>query len=180
VDTGEARVIKPDRDEAESFLQMLNPDHNVFTFVTADEDLRRSDSALTHTVYGSFDLLWDGLCRLNAAGAGVHVRINEPDHVRAAFVDLAGLPLPVKYNFPPSIVVETAPRRYCLYWLMHGLCPVDRFAEVQQALFECHNRSAADCDLRRVMRLPGFVAHTRMGKFRVRLVEARGGGITSP
>jgi hypothetical protein len=164
------RPLSSDFKEALRFLDALDPSASRFTFVTADDDRGRSDPTLTKTLHGSFSEYWSTLRDLNAAGTGVYVTINTPDRVRAAFVDLAGLPLPAKYNFAPQIVVEAAPRRYNLYWLMHGLCPVNQFATVQQALFEHHNRSAADCDLARVMRLPGFCSYTIFGAFRVRVV----------
>jgi hypothetical protein len=165
--------LEPDLDEAEKFLSVLDSADSQFTFATADDDKARRDPALSVQLHGSLSECWAELCRLNAAGAGVYVMINTPDRVRAAFVDLAGLPLPVKYNFEPQIVVEAAPRRYNLYWRADG-CPLDKFATVQRALFELHNRSDADCDLARTMRLPGFFSRTRMGAFRVRIVEIHG------
>jgi hypothetical protein len=162
-------TLKPEREEAERFLATLDPSASCFCFQTFDDDKSRKDLAFAQTLHGSLDRHWDTLCRLNAAGAGVFFRVNEPDRVRATFVDLAGLPLPVQYRWRPQLVTETAPRRYCLFWIVEG-CPVDQFPTLMRGLFALHNTSAADCDLARVMRLPGFYSYGRMGKFRVRLV----------
>jgi RepB DNA-primase N-terminal domain len=165
---GEGRLV-PYRKEASRFLAALDPDAVAFSFQTLDDDKARRDPALSVQLHGSLDQHWDELCRLNGAGAGVYVTINTPDRVRAAFLDSGGNPLQLEFRFRPSVVVEAAPGRLNWYWLLD--CPLERFAELQRALLENYNRDAADVDLARVMRLPGFFSRTRMGKFRVRLVE---------
>lgn len=177
-------MSKSNRSEASRFLDALNPDDaSQFTFVTAD-DSDRKDPALIRVLHGALDQHWDELCRLNAAGAGVFVVVNETNlkgraasdvvRVRAVFVDMGGAPMPLEYQFKPQIVTETAPGRWNLFWLVEGRCPLDQFATVQRRLIELFNMSPGDCDLARVMRLPGCINHTRMGAFRVRLVEVHG------
>jgi hypothetical protein len=181
----------PDRDEAERFLSALDPGADAFTFETRD-DSGREDRSLA-TVHGSLDEHWAELCRLNEAGAGIYVRVNAPDRVRAVFVDMGGAPMPLEFRFQPQIVVEAAPYRFNLYWIVDG-CPVERFAEAQQRLVSLFNQSPGDCDLARAMRVPGFFSYpksqpwagrlghapaigvgpARGAPFRVRIVEVHG------
>jgi RepB DNA-primase N-terminal domain len=180
--------IEPDREEAERFLAALDPGAADFTFQTFDDDADRKGLKLAHILHGSFDRRWAELCRLNAAGAGVFVTVNETNgrgrtaadvvRVRALFVDLDGAPLPAKFHAEPHIVVESSRGKWHVYWLVKD-CELDAFASLQRRLAAHYGGDKAVHDLPRVLRLPGFVHQkvkdgVRSVPFRSRLVEAHG------
>ena len=53
-----------DRQEANSFLQMLDPDAKFFTFQTFDDDKDRKDTRLSRVLHGSLEEHWDELVDL--------------------------------------------------------------------------------------------------------------------
>src|SRR5262245_15130445 len=123
---GEIMTVRDDIDRAmaERFLAALDPGATRFTFQTFDDSKDRMDRRMARILHGSIDEHIDALARLNAAGAGVFVTVNETNfqgraaanvvRVRALFVDLDGAPLPVS-GPAPHIVVETSPRRWHVY-----------------------------------------------------------------
>jgi hypothetical protein len=181
------QLPKPDRDEAERFLNALDPTAMAFTFQTFDDNADRKDRALAQILHGALDRHWGALCRLNAAGAGIFVTINETDgggrsaanimRVRALFVDLDGAPLPERFHAEPHIVVESSPDRYHVYWRVQD-CPLEQFGALQRRLAASYGGDPKVHDLPRVLRLPGFIHHKvkkgeRSPPFRSRLVDAR-------
>jgi hypothetical protein len=179
--------IEPDRDVAERFLAALDPSAAAFTFQTFDDDADRQGLKLAHILHGSLDRHWHELCRLNAAGAGIFVCVNETDfkgrsaanivRVRACFVDLdKGEPLPEKFHAEPHIVVESSRSKWHVYWRVEG-CTIDQFRTLQGQLIQFYHSDASAKDPSRVLRLPGTVHQkvkngVRSAPFRTRLVEA--------
>lgn len=172
-----------DIDEAERFLDIIDPDATFFTFQTID-DSPIKDPKLLRTLHGTIREHAKELTRLNKLGAGVFVTINETNgkgrkaedivRVRAVFVDLDGAPLePVlQYQRKPHIVVETSHKRWHAYWLVKGL-ELEDFTNAQIALIE---RFGSDDikDLPRIMRLPGFL-HNKVEPRLVRMIETLDG-----
>ena len=67
-----------DRSAAERFLQLLDPTTDRFTFQTF-VDAKGGSKKLARILHGTLDELWDELVRLNNAGAGIYVTVNETD-----------------------------------------------------------------------------------------------------
>jgi hypothetical protein len=154
-------------DEARRFLEHLDPGARYFTFQTFD-DSGDDKKSLLRVLNGTLNQHAAELIRLNNAGAGIFVTINETDgrgrkienieRVRAVFIDLDGAPLePVlRHNLQPHIVVGTSPNKWHAFWMVDGM-PRDDFTAVQIALIELFKSDPSIKDLPRVMRLPGFI-----------------------
>jgi P4 family phage/plasmid primase-like protien len=152
--------------QAPTFLELLDPDAERFTFQTFDDSPAKTKS-LSKVYHGNIDDMAGPLAKLQSAGAGVFVTVNATDlqgrkrtnvvRVRAVFVDLDGSPLqPVlACRLEPHIVIESSPDRYHAYWIVDGL-PLDQFTPVQKAIIARFGGDKAVHDLPRVMRLPGF------------------------
>ena len=94
---------EPDRNEAERFLELLDPTATSFTFQTFDDDeerrevrkrenaevnKRRKEKGLkalklkdpfAHIIHGTLNERWKELCKLNAQRAGIFITVNETD-----------------------------------------------------------------------------------------------------
>jgi hypothetical protein len=173
-------------EEAERFLELLDSGATEWVFQTFD-DSDEERAQLTRTLHGSLDECWAKLEQLNAAGAGVYVTINEIEpgkprrtkytrRVRALFIDLDD---PAQFDdvrskilkcgLPPSIVTQTSPGKFHIYWLVND-CPLELFKAAQQRLIELFGTDRNVCDLPRVMRLPGFI-HRKEMPFRSKLAD---------
>lgn len=114
--------MAPDPGHAATFLAALDPHASTWTFQTFSD--AGTDKALTRLLHGSFDEHTQKLKKLNEAGAGVFVAVNETDgkgrrkdnitRVRALFVDLDGAPIePVQSAPTPAhIIVGSSPGKY--------------------------------------------------------------------
>ncbi|MER9711078.1 phage/plasmid primase, P4 family [Mesorhizobium sp. M0213] len=155
-----------DIDEAERFLNIIDPEATFFTFQTID-DSPKKDPKLGRVLNGSLRQCAPELIKLNKLGAGVFVTINETNgegrktedivRVRAVFVDLDGAPLdPVlKDVCPPQVVVTTSEGKWHAYWCVEGM-ELDEFPAAQRKLIAKFDGDEVVKDLPRVMRLPGF------------------------
>ena len=156
--------LPPDRDQAERFLRLLDEDAERFTFQTFDDSKDRKDHRLVRVLHGTLAEHWQELCRLNEAGAGIFVTVQETDlrgrkkenivRVRAIFqeADRPGCPeLPT----PAHIEVESSPGKFHRYILLDD-CPLDGFGPLQESLVESFGSDPNAKDLARVLRLPGF------------------------
>jgi hypothetical protein len=156
------------RAEAEKFLKALDPKADTFTFQTFDEG-KKKVRGLTRMLHGTLAQHWETLCRLNKAGAGVYITVNETDlkgrkaenvtRVRAVFADLDGAPLaPAKADPRPHIIVESSPKHWHAYWRVKDM-PLDAklFRQAQRQLIKRLGSDPAITDLPRVLRLPGFI-----------------------
>ncbi len=157
----------PDLDEVRHFLTWLDEEVEDFCFQTFDDNSVRKDRRLARTLHGPLDELWPELVRLNRAGAGVFVAVNEIAasmprtkanvlRIRAAFEDQdqADTPEP-DYPIEPHCIVESSSGKRHAYFLVDGL-PLEQFGPVQKTIadFCCSDTSVSDTS--RVMRLPGF------------------------
>jgi hypothetical protein len=116
--------------------------------------------------------------RLNLAGAGVFLTVNETDgkgrkrenitKVRAIFVDLDGASPETMLGACPHLVVESSPDRYHGYWFVKDF-PLEGFTQMQKTLAEMFNGDIAVNDLPRVMRVPGY-SHKKSEPFVSRIV----------
>lgn len=169
----------PDLQQAERFLTLLAEGEPV-TFQTFD-DTKQKRSNLARILHGTLAGHSDELLRLNSAGAGVFVTVNETNlrgreaadivRVRALFADLDGVPLePVMAcELVPHIIVESSPGKWHAYWLVHGL-DLELFTAIQKSIINKFNSDIKVHDLPRVMRLPGFF-HKKDAPFMTRIVQ---------
>ncbi|WPL19889.1 hypothetical protein Thiowin_05038 [Thiorhodovibrio winogradskyi] len=154
--------------EARRFLAILDPEAESFCFQTFDDRGRRRE--LARTIPGDIETVWPELERLNQAGAGVFVTINETRgqtrragdvvRVRAVFADFdppktAPAPALADYPLPPVMLVESSPGKAHAYWPVDGV-DLLHFKPMQQAIVARFNSDPQPVDLPRVMRLPGF------------------------
>ena len=156
---------------AENFLKNFPGRHWLQTFPddkvlkTKQTDLARSFQSLTNHSHAE-------LTRLNSAGAGIYVTINELkqaakersneniESVRAFFLDLDGAPLEPVFRCAmlPDLIVQTSQARFHAYWLLKEKNKADRnqFRDTQKAIAATFEGDRSINDLCRVMRLPGF------------------------
>jgi putative DNA primase/helicase len=119
-------AIAPDIEQARSFLELLDPDADGFTFQTFDDsELKRGH--LAKVCHGPIEEEAARLTAWSQSGAGVFVTVNETNgmgrkeenivRARAVFVDLDGSPLqPVlACLLEPHIIVESSPGRWHAY-----------------------------------------------------------------
>lgn len=154
--------------DAACMLDVLAAD-TAFTFQTFGEG-RSGRERLSKILHGNLEQHAGELARLNAAGAGVFVMVNEGDGrgrkagnvraVRALFVDLDGEPLaPVESAaLAPHLITQTSPGRFHAYWRVTG-CALGDFTPMQCALAAKFKGDPSVKDLPRVMRLAGFLHH---------------------
>ena len=177
-------IFQPDLTQAQQYLYRLDR-KGVFTLQTFCD--KGNNSAQSRVFHGTLDQHADELIRLNLAGAGIFVMVNEGDgvvhddsktcrtnnnvvRIRAVFCDLDGAPIePVMAHiYRPTLVVESSPNRYHAYWHIDG-CPLAEFKSAQQRLASLFSGDKNVCDLPRVMRLPGFF-HRKAEPFMTRII----------
>lgn len=158
-------MLEPDQRQAIEHLMLLDEEAECFTFQTFDDNSDRDSRRLTSVRHGSITdpNLWAELVRLNQAGAGVFVTVNETNgkgregsditRIRALWQedDGDGKPLPVE----PHIVIQSSPGKYHRYLLVDGL-EVDAFEPLQRVLVETYGSDPKAKDRSRVLRLAGF------------------------
>ncbi len=121
-----------------------------------------------------------GLEKLNERGAGVFVTINETDgkgrkisnitKVRAVFADFDGEPLPDTFDLEPSMIIESSPGKWHVYWMVEDY-PKESFGVIQTSIAKKLGSDPVVKDLSRVMRVPGFY-HNKKEPFMTRIVES--------
>lgn len=178
-------IFPPDLDQVQRYFNVLDP-HGVFTFQSFGD--KAKSPAFNRVFHGKFDQHADELIRLNLAGAGIFVMVNEGDgfvhdgrktcrtnhnvvRIRAVFCDLDGAPLEpiLKAPLEPHIIVESSPGKWHAYWLTSDTS-LNEFKGLQHALAAKYSGDQSVCDLARVMRLPGFY-HQKAEPFMTRLVR---------
>jgi len=168
-----------DLTDAQRFLDCLGGVDARFTFQTFDDSPAKR-RALARVLHGRFRDCRDALVRLNGAGAGVFVAVQETDgagrrtenvtRLRAVFIDDDVGQLACGPDPPASIVVWSVRGLHC-YWLLADTPPLAAFRDAQRRLALKYGSDPAVCDLPRVMRLPGFL-HVRRTPRHVRLAVA--------
>lgn len=158
--------LPPDLRHTRAFIECLtgSADSHV-TFQTFDDtEEEEKNPELVRILHGSIDQCATGLERLNAAGAGVFITVNETDltgrkarnvvAVRALFADFDEGP-PDAFALDPSFTVSSV-RGPHAYWLLKPGVPCERFEPAQQQIIAFYGSDPVIHDLPRVMRLPGF------------------------
>lgn len=151
-------------EQAQAFLDALGGEG--FTFQTFD-DSEGKRKGLTRIIRSQNILtIANKLARLNEAGAGIFVTVNETDgngrtannikRVRALFIDGDDIPRPDKWHRLPDFLCWRDATHWHAYWLVSN-CPLDKFKEAQKRLIQFYKSDPNPCDLPRVMRVPGFL-----------------------
>lgn len=124
------------------------------------------------------------LTRLNYAGAGVFISVNEfhgprkkanlkrVRGIHADFDDIDTNKLRAAFAASkPSIVVESSPEKAHVYWLLHDseLMDIETAENINRHLVQAYGADPAATDASRLLRLPGF-----------RHMKARANGNTPP
>ena len=119
---------------------------------------------------------------LNSQGAGIFFCVNETDgkgrtganvvRVRAIYADLDGAPLEKALEYSPSLVVESSPNKYHVYFFVKDV-PLQAFKTLQQSVIRVLNSDPAIHDLPRVLRVPGYL-HNKNEPFRVNVKSCSG------
>jgi len=160
-------TLRPDLTAAADFLAALaGGDRDAtHTFQTFD-DSQAKRPELARVLHGTLAELGDRLQRLNQAGAGVFVTINQTDgsgqrrnasvtELRAVFVDCDNGWPAIPLDPPPSVIVSSVGGPH-IYWLLIPGEPLDAFRDAQRGLARHYSTDPAVNDLARVMRLPGY------------------------
>jgi len=123
-----------------------------------------------------------GLEKLNSMKACISLTINETDgkgrkkenikRVRACWADMDGVPLPKTWEEEPSIIVETSPGRYHVYYLTDDV-PLESFTILQEGIAQYFGSDPQNKDLPKCLRIPGFY-HQKKEPFLVRIVQYSG------
>jgi hypothetical protein len=106
-------------------------------------DDRGKNKRLARVIH--FDRLTEHMSRhlknMNADGAGIYLCINESDgkgrcainikRVRAVYADLDGSPLETTMEYHPSLIVESSPKKYHVYWFTDDT-PLNGFSALQK------------------------------------------------
>lgn len=117
--------------------------------------------------------------QLNEAGDGIFIMVNAGNlqgrrtenvtAVTAYFADMDGVPLLNVWPQPPTVIIESSPGRYHVYWRVTG-ASLNSFERVQKHLALLIGSDPKVCDLPRVMRLPGY-QHRKAEPFTTRILE---------
>jgi len=174
--------LEPDLDEAQRFLERLDPEAEWFAFQTFSDRKAGERDPYAKSFGGSLDTVSETVVPWNRdKSVGVFVTVNETrghrrkagdvNRIRAVIADLDGSPIEPVRSCPlePHVVVESSPGKFHAYWLVDGL-PLEQFKPVQKAIAARFGGDPAVCDLPRVMRVPGFL-HQKGKPFRTRIIE---------
>ena len=140
------------------------------TFQTFDDDSNRKAAKLArikHCLDEEYNGVLKCLNSLNEQGAGVYLCINETNgagrkadniiKVRAVFADLDGAILHPVWEYEPSLVVESSPGKFHVYWCVDDeKFMLEGFCQVQESIAAKFSADPKIKDLPRVMRMPGF------------------------
>ena len=171
--------LAPDLAQTMAHLAALEADPQArFTFqILPDREAAGVRPAILH---GTLADVVDRLAGANKRGAGITVSVNRTDfHGRAAANVVALRALVIDCDqprgralaLPPSLSVETSPRRGHHYWLLEPGEPLDAFGAAQRQLAAYYGSDGAISDLGRVLRLAGFY-NMKGEPFLVRVVRA--------
>ena len=162
--------MAPDLDMARAFLRALDPEAQQFAFRTFADG--KDDKSLIRSFHALREGGLEDCARLNRLGAGIFATISATNgqgckkaditHPRAIYLDFddAGTAAQqvarVGALLPPSMVVESSPAKFHVYWLMDGL-PLERLEPWLQHLIQLYGADPKCKDRGRVLRLPGFL-----------------------
>jgi len=171
-------------EDARKFLNFLH-EGGSFTFQTFS-DKKEGNSLNPKVLHGSFEDHAVELRRLNHAGAGIFVTVNETNglgrkasdivRVRAHFVDSDDEPIEEvakRFSLKPHMLIETSEGRGHAYYLVSD-SPLLEFKQIQERLILTLGTDPLIKDLPRVMRVPGFY-HMKGEPRLVKLVQMEDG-----
>jgi hypothetical protein len=176
-----SQEARPRNSETKRYFELLDPNATSFTFQTfADGNIDprlaaifEGTPAINRRLKGSATLT--SIEDAYKQGAGVWVTVNETDgtgrkienigRVRAVWNEFDGAKdgrRPPAFPLPPSMVIETSPENFHLYWLIADLWPADElgrtdFAAVLDCMVAVYGSDKAATDISRVLRVPGFM-----------------------
>ena len=181
--------LRPDLNEAERFLKLLDPNAEWFAFQfywdpkdgSKPTKRERPKSLL---VQNPLKLAAPTLAEYNRKRWGVAVTINPTDgvgrklenvlYIRAIKADFDDNPPPDNWPIEPSIVVSTTPGRYHCYWLVKGTKMKQETAKgIEDYLVREYDADEKCAEMARAMRLPGFY-HMRGEPTMVKILRANG------
>ena len=184
--------LKPDLEEAQKFLKMLDNMTTDFAYRTFDDvkvedGSKRYNGHLAGNMYGKIEDCVAGLAGYQRGGAGVFVTANRTDGEGAKAVNITSLRCvwidddtpreTFRTDFPidPTAIVESSPGRYHYWWRKGhvGKFELDVFKGVMKRLVQDWGHDKQACDIARVMRLPGFY-HVKGEPFMSRIVGGTG------
>ena len=175
--------LNADLDEAQRFLDLLDPKAESWTFQCFDDaGEKRTHPTILH---GTLAEHASQLKKLSRYGAGIFVCLQRTDNMgrkrenivgaRAVSVDLDGSPLaPVQEcELKPHIVVETSPGRFQAHWRVQDLA-LEQFEGIVRGAAKRFGGDASIAELAHCARLPGFEhAKDPANRFQVRIVKSR-------
>lgn len=178
-------LVSQDRSQAERYMEVLTGSKQTLaTFQTFAEGGPSEHGP--RILHGTLDEHWSELVRLNEAGHGIFMMVNEGDGmgrraenvvaVRALFTDDDGdgpTPKPSTDAAPPTMVVQSK-RGPQGYWGLMADEAKEAFTPAQTALAKHFGTDPKVKDLPRVMRVPGFFhLKDRKNPFLVTVKEVR-------
>src|ERR1700752_4287741 len=173
-------LLELDLEAASAFVTAIAGSPSATIVLQVADDTPAKRNALTRVLVGNLRELWDIITRLNSAGAGIWLQINEGRRgarnvtaLRAAFIDDDGKStLPPLLRVPPSLIVQSsnAWRNKHYYWFLQQGESLDRFVATQKHLIAFYQSDKGIHNLDRVMRLPGTYNRKREQPEMVRIV----------
>ena len=169
------------------FLSVLGGDGAYWHFQMFD-DAKSGNKALAKQMFDIHDGLMNKmLVALNEAGAGVFVAVNEHEQnkgrtkkttskIRAIFADFddpdtaADQVNEISSVLEPTMVVESSPNKFHVYYVLSGNLPVSEFTHWQKHLVKLYGSDPKCTDSSRVMRVPGFM-HNKKDPYLVKLIK---------
>lgn len=124
----------------------------------------------------------------NMYGACCSLTINETNgrgrkatdviKIRSVWADFDGVKLPSKWDYEPSMIIETSPGKFHAYWftvLKEELysTPLKAFTPIQEGIAKKFNSDKFVKDLPKAMRMPGFY-HCKEKTFLSRVISYTG------
>lgn len=149
------------------FLRLFDRERHWFR-ILHDKKPPKGVSKTARDEESNFESYRDYFVKLNGDGYGIFFIVNETDgnggkdenivKVTALFLDLDAAPLePVlQAGLKPTVIIETSPRRFHVYYLLKDNLPVAEFPKYQKALARRFNGDTSVSNPSRLMRLPGF------------------------
>ncbi len=164
VEEAQTEIVEPSLEEAKTFLKLLDPNATKFNFQTySDSSAARKPRAYE---FALAPVQWSLLCKANRDGSAIAVSVQamkdeersskNVDYVRAVFLDFDdGAPDWDAFALPPSMIVQTSPAKWHVYWICGSDTSLEDFDAIQSALISKYDGDPACKDVARAMRLPG-------------------------
>jgi hypothetical protein len=174
--------LKPDLKQAARFIDVLTGRRDPIVCWQVFDDSGRDRSQAEHR-HGrlSDKAIQEWLTTKTAKGCGVFVVVNRTDGTgrrrdcivssTAVFADLDKGGRPNEYRLPPSLIVESSPNKFHLYWLIERTRDLDAWLDAQALVAAAYNGDRSMVDTARVLRVPGFYHRKTAKPFMSRVVQ---------